>query len=69
VAAVAAVAAVVAEYSNNMTTEYHLFKLILEGLDLKLTGMSLFRFVQAGTGCSLEDFEEVYQQIQEAWRK
>lgn len=52
-----------------MTTEYHLFKTILDGLDLNLTGMSLFRFVQSSTSCTLEQFEEVYQQIQEAWIK
>lgn len=52
-----------------MTTEYHLFKMILEGLDLKLTGMSLYRFVQSATDCTLEQFEAVYQQIQEAWKK
>lgn len=54
---------------TTMVTDYYIFKLILEGLDLNLTGMSLVRFVQAGTGCSLEQFEQVYQQIQEAWLK
>lgn len=55
-----------APYMNN---EYYIFKLILEGLDLNLTGMSLLRFVQAGSGCSLQEFEQVYQQIQDAWHK
>lgn len=52
-----------------MGTDYHIFKTILEGLDLRLTGMSLYRFVQSSTGCSLPKFEEIYEEIQEAWRK
>lgn len=52
-----------------MSTEYHIFKTIMTGLELNLTGMSLFRFVQSSTGCTLEQFEEIYQQIQEAWLK
>lgn len=52
-----------------MGSEYHIFKTILTGLELNLTGMGLFNFVQRSTGCTLETFEEVYQQIQEAWHK
>ena len=52
-----------------MSTEYHIFKSIMTGLELNLTGMGLFNFVQRSTGCSLEKFEEIYQQIQEAWIK
>lgn len=52
-----------------MSTDYHIFKTIMTGLDLNLTGMSLVRFVQSSTGCTLEQFEEIYQQIQEAWIK
>lgn len=52
-----------------MTTDYHVFKTILTGLELNLVGMGLFNFVQRSTGCTLEKFEQVYQQIQETWQK
>lgn len=52
-----------------MGSDYHIFKSILTGLELNLTGMGLFNFVQRSTSCSLEKFEEIYQQIQEAWHK
>lgn len=52
-----------------METEYHIFKVILEGLGLNLTRPALLEFVQNGTGCTEEQFEEVYEQIREAWIK
>lgn len=41
----------------------------MTGLELNLTGMGLFNFVQRSTGCTLQEFEDVYQEIQEAWHK
>ena len=52
-----------------MGSDYHIFKAIFTGLELNLTGMGLFNFVQRSTNCTLEKFEEVYEQIQEAWIK
>lgn len=52
-----------------MSTDYYIYKTILTGLELNLTGMSLLRFVQSSTNCTLEKFEEIYEQIQEAWQK
>lgn len=49
--------------------DYFIFKSILTGLDLSLTGMGLLNFVRSSTGCTLDQFEEVYDQIQEAWTK
>lgn len=52
-----------------MTTHYHIYKAILAGLELNLTGMSLFDFVRGVTDCELELFEEIYEEIMAAWNK
>lgn len=51
----------------NNVTDYQVFRATLEGLDLKMVGEGLRRFVQSSTGCTLQHFEEVYQEIQETW--
>jgi hypothetical protein len=48
---------------------YFIFKTIITGLDLNLTGSGLQKFVQNSTGCSIQEFETEYQEIQAAWMK
>jgi len=52
-----------------MDKEYFVFKTILTALDLNLVGEGLRNFVMSSTGCTLELFEQVYEQIQAAWMK
>jgi hypothetical protein len=52
-----------------MDNEYFVIKTIMTALNLNLTGEGLRTFVMQSTGCSLEQFEEIYEQIQAAWIK
>jgi hypothetical protein len=52
-----------------MDNEYFVFKTIITALDLNMVGEQLRTFVMQSTGCSLEQFEQVYEQIQAAWTK
>lgn len=55
--------------TKNPSVSYYIFKSIMTGLELNLTGMGLVRFVQSSTGCTLQEFETVYEEIQDAWNK
>lgn len=50
-----------------MSSDYLIIKAILSGLELKMTGNSLVRFVQRCTHCSLEEFEKNYEEVMKAW--
>jgi len=52
-----------------MDNEYLVFDTIMTALDLNMVGEQLRIFVMQSTGCSLEQFEQVYEQIQAAWVK
>jgi hypothetical protein len=52
-----------------MDNEYFVFKTIMTALELNLTGEGLRTFVMKSTGCTFEQFEQVYEQIQAAWIK
>ena len=52
-----------------MDSDYYIFKTIMTALDLNMVGEQLRTFVMKSTGCSLQQFEEVYEQIQAAWNK
>ncbi len=52
-----------------MDSDYYIFKTIMTALELNMVGENLRLFVMNSTGCSLENFEQVYSQVQEAWNK
>jgi hypothetical protein len=52
-----------------MDSEYFVFKTIMTALDLNMVGEQLRTFVMKSTGCTLQQFEQVYEQIQAAWNK
>lgn len=52
-----------------MDSDYYIFKTIMTALDLNMVGEQLRTFVMKSTGCTLQQFEQVYEQIQAAWNK
>ncbi len=52
-----------------MDKEYFIFKTIMTALDLNLVGQELINFVINSTGCTVKEFEYIYEQIQEVWCK
>jgi hypothetical protein len=52
-----------------MDSDYFVFKTIMTALDLNMVGEQLRTFVMKSTGCTLQQFEQVYEQIQAAWNK
>lgn len=50
-----------------MDSDYYIFKTIMTALDLNMVGEQLRTFVMKSTGCTLQQFEQVYEQIQAAW--
>jgi len=50
-----------------MDSDYFVFKTIMTALDLNMVGEQLRTFVMKSTGCTLQQFEQVYEQIQAAW--
>jgi hypothetical protein len=52
-----------------MDKEYFIFKTIMTALDLDLVGKELADFVTNSTGCTVKEFEYIYEQVLEAWCK
>lgn len=46
----------------NTVNDYFVIKTLRTGLELNLTGEALRLFVQTGTGCSLEQYNKVYEE-------
>ena len=49
--------------------DYFIYKSILQGYDLELSGTALKNFVLKSTGCSPDKFSQILEQIVEAWTK